>query len=69
MTTTLSKQELKEWQIYSYTKRIEETSNPVAKAFLQHQLNRINASDTQFDRNRAMADRRLSLLFRSSKTN
>lgn len=62
--TTLSPADLKEWQIYSYTKRIAEEKDPVKLARLKHDLERINAAD-EFDKSRAVADKNLSISFRN----
>lgn len=73
IVTTLSPAQLKEWQKYSYAQRIKETVDPVAKAWLQHQLNKLNGTATdkitgEYNRRAAIADRNLSLLFRNAQT-
>jgi hypothetical protein len=64
IVTLLSPCELKLWQLRSYALRIAETTDPVAKAWLKHQLKNI-ASDVDTDCQVNRANRSLSIQFRN----
>jgi hypothetical protein len=64
IATLLSPCELLRWQVKHYTKRMAETTDPVAKAWLKHQLKKLSA-DVDTDVVAERANRNLSIQFRN----